>query len=67
MDPILRNFGCFMFDLQEEKIISSQTGVFRVSCLDCMNRTNTFLMGLALRTMELQLEIVGVESLDMVS
>ena len=47
-DGILQNFACFMFDLSEYKVKSKQMGVFRISCLDCLHRTNQFMECLAL-------------------
>jgi ribosomal protein S27E len=37
--------------MQTLKILSRQSGVFRVSCLDCLNRTHSFLQALAIKTL----------------
>lgn len=42
------------------KIISKQGGAFRLSCLDCLNRTNVLMQALAIKTLEIQLEHVGI-------
>lgn len=42
------------------KILQKQKGVFRVSCLDCLNRTNIFMTALAVKTLEMQLNNVGI-------
>ncbi|KAK8439143.1 Inositol-1,4,5-trisphosphate 5-phosphatase 1 [Candidozyma auris] len=36
----LEQFGWFNFDVQENEVITRQDGVFRVNCLDCLDRTN---------------------------
>lgn len=36
----INDFGYFMVDLKERKVIKSQTGVLRVNCIDCLDRTN---------------------------
>ncbi|KAJ9087448.1 Inositol-1,4,5-trisphosphate 5-phosphatase 1, variant 2 [Entomophthora muscae] len=36
----LRNYGYFMFDLSQGRVLSKQTGVMRTNCLDCLDRTN---------------------------
>ncbi|ODV96001.1 hypothetical protein PACTADRAFT_40792, partial [Pachysolen tannophilus NRRL Y-2460] len=42
--PMLENslleFGYFSYDLINNEILTHQTGVFRVNCLDCLDRTN---------------------------
>lgn len=36
----LEQFGWFYFDIAENEIVTRQDGVFRVNCLDCLDRTN---------------------------
>ncbi len=42
------------------KVISKQSGVFRVSCLDCLNRTNIMMQALNMKALEVMLEHVGI-------
>jgi|688.fasta_scaffold186879_2 hypothetical protein len=51
IDKIIQHFNCFIYDLADLKIISKQGGVFRVSCLDCLNRTNVLMQALAIKTL----------------
>ena len=36
----MREFGYFSYDLEQDLVITRQDGVFRVNCLDCLDRTN---------------------------
>ncbi|KAF3987302.1 hypothetical protein FT663_04507 [Candidozyma haemuli var. vulneris] len=36
----LESFGWYDFDIQENEVVTRQDGVFRVNCLDCLDRTN---------------------------
>lgn len=36
----LESFGWYDFDVQEAEAVTRQNGVFRVNCLDCLDRTN---------------------------
>lgn len=36
----LELFGWFYFDMNEDEVVTRQDGVFRVNCLDCLDRTN---------------------------
>lgn len=36
----LETFGWFNFDIELDEVITRQDGVFRVNCLDCLDRTN---------------------------
>jgi hypothetical protein len=36
----LNNFGYFLEDVQAKKVLKMQEGVFRVNCLDSLDRTN---------------------------
>ena len=40
--------------------MSKQGGAFRLSCLDCLNRTNILMQALAIKTLEIKLENVGI-------
>lgn len=51
VDRIIQHFNCFIYDTGELAIMSKQTGVFRISCLDCLNRTNIFMRALAIKTL----------------
>jgi hypothetical protein len=48
IDPILKDFGFFRYDFLKNELSHLQTGVFRVSCLDCLSRTNKFMQALCL-------------------
>ncbi|KAL3229054.1 hypothetical protein RNJ44_02141 [Nakaseomyces bracarensis] len=39
LDSILES-GYFSYDVREKKVLSEQHGIFRVNCLDCLDRTN---------------------------
>lgn len=39
LDSMLAS-GYFSYDVKEKKVLSEQHGVFRVNCLDCLDRTN---------------------------
>lgn len=60
MEKIIQHFNCFIYDIGELKVISKQSGVFRLSCLDCLNRTNIMMQTLAIKTLEVMLEHVGI-------
>ena len=36
----LENFGLFVYDLSKNETVLRQDGIFRVNCLDCLDRTN---------------------------
>lgn len=36
----LERFGWFTYDTEQAEVITRQDGVFRVNCLDCLDRTN---------------------------
>lgn len=36
----LETFGWFNFDVEQNEVVTRQDGVFRVNCLDCLDRTN---------------------------
>ena len=37
---LLRKQGYFSYDFQKNQVLSSQTGVIRTNCMDCLDRTN---------------------------
>lgn len=51
VDKIIQHFNCFIYDLGDLKVLSKQSGVFRLSCLDCLNRTNIMMQALAIKTL----------------
>lgn len=42
MEDIFK-FGLFIYDMDSKKILSNQTGTFRVNCLDCLDRQFYFI------------------------
>lgn len=40
INSFLMESGYYAFDVRDEKLMSEQNGVFRVNCLDCLDRTN---------------------------
>ena len=36
----LNLFGWFTYDMNRQEVITRQDGIFRVNCLDCLDRTN---------------------------
>lgn len=36
----LEQFGWFVYDIEQAEVVTRQDGVFRVNCLDCLDRTN---------------------------
>lgn len=55
VEKIIQHFNCFIYEIAELKVISRQGGVFRISCLDCLNRTNVFMQAIAIKTFEVEL------------
>ncbi|KAK6454179.1 inositol-1,4,5-triphosphate 5-phosphatase [Scheffersomyces xylosifermentans] len=33
-------FGWFVYDIEQEEVVTRQDGIFRTNCLDCLDRTN---------------------------
>ncbi|XP_062865897.1 phosphatidylinositol-3-phosphatase SAC1-A isoform X2 [Trichomycterus rosablanca] len=52
-------FGCFMLS-SDRKVVSEQTGTFRSNCMDCLDRTNVIQSLLARRSLQNQLQRMGV-------
>uniref|UniRef100_A0A3Q3G8L4 SAC1 like phosphatidylinositide phosphatase b n=3 Tax=Kryptolebias marmoratus TaxID=37003 RepID=A0A3Q3G8L4_KRYMA len=52
-------FGYFLVDA-DGKVLQSQEGVFRSNCMDCLDRTNVIQSLLARRSLQSQLQRVGV-------
>lgn len=40
INSFLMESGYFAYDVRDDKLMSEQNGVFRVNCLDCLDRTN---------------------------
>ncbi|CCF56749.1 hypothetical protein KAFR_0B04520 [Kazachstania africana CBS 2517] len=55
MDSLVE-IGYFSYDVKEKKTISMQKGVFRVNCLDCLDRTNLAQQLLSLSALQMFLE-----------
>lgn len=36
----IKQFGIFIYNTNEQKTINNQYGIFRINCLDCLDRTN---------------------------
>lgn len=54
-DDLLHN-GYFSYDVREKKVLSKQNGVFRVNCLDCLDRTNFIQQLISSRVLKLFLD-----------
>ncbi|XP_053570444.1 phosphatidylinositol-3-phosphatase SAC1 [Bombina bombina] len=52
-------FGYFLVD-SEGKVVSQQEGIFRSNCMDCLDRTNVVQSLLARRSLQAQLQRLGV-------
>ncbi|XP_040288126.1 phosphatidylinositol-3-phosphatase SAC1 isoform X1 [Bufo bufo] len=52
-------FGYFLVD-SEGKVLMSQDGIFRSNCMDCLDRTNVIQSLLAHRSLQAQLQRLGV-------
>lgn len=67
--PLLSNSileaGYFSYDVKDKKVLSEQHGVFRVNCLDCLDRTNLVQQTVSLAVFKIFLEdfqIIGPKS-----
>uniref|UniRef100_A0A672GT05 SAC1 like phosphatidylinositide phosphatase n=1 Tax=Salarias fasciatus TaxID=181472 RepID=A0A672GT05_SALFA len=56
---VQEDFGYFLVDA-DGKVLSSQDGVFRSNCMDCLDRTNVVQSLLARRSLQAQLQRMGV-------
>ncbi|TSK28269.1 Phosphatidylinositide phosphatase SAC1-B [Bagarius yarrelli] len=52
-------FGYFMLN-SDRKVVQEQTGTFRSNCMDCLDRTNVIQSLLARRSLQSQLQRMGV-------
>uniref|UniRef100_A0A8C8FBC0 SAC domain-containing protein n=1 Tax=Oncorhynchus tshawytscha TaxID=74940 RepID=A0A8C8FBC0_ONCTS len=52
-------YSCFLVDT-EGKVLSQQKGTFRSNCMDCLDRTNVIQSMLARRSIQSQLQRMGV-------
>lgn len=48
----LEQFGWFAYDTRHREVITRQDGVFRVNCLDCLDRTNLIQQVISLTVLE---------------
>uniref|UniRef100_A0A6I8SCI4 Phosphatidylinositol-3-phosphatase SAC1 n=1 Tax=Xenopus tropicalis TaxID=8364 RepID=A0A6I8SCI4_XENTR len=53
------DFGYFLVD-SDGKVVSQQEGIFRSNCMDCLDRTNVVQSLLARRSLQFQLQRLGV-------
>ncbi|XP_075442402.1 phosphatidylinositol-3-phosphatase SAC1 isoform X3 [Ascaphus truei] len=53
------DFGYFLVD-SEGKVVTPQDGIFRSNCMDCLDRTNVVQSLLARRSLQVQLQRLGV-------
>ena len=56
LDSVSAAFNSFKLDNLIGKVLQTQTGVYKVTCLDCLARTNKFMQCLALRCLERDLK-----------
>lgn len=61
------NLGCYVYNMQTDRVLSEQAGVFRTNCLDCLDRTNFFQAKLAIITLQNIFKITNVGEIDMLS
>lgn len=54
------NFLYYAEDLSNNTVIVTQKGIMRTNCLDCLDRTNVFQSKLALDSLNVQLDQLGV-------
>ena len=53
LSPQLTNFSFFLKNTDTQKVLSTQKGVFRTNCLDCLDRTNLVMTKLAAVVLQL--------------
>ncbi|CAD8166728.1 unnamed protein product [Paramecium octaurelia] len=58
-DQTLEKFQCY-FE-KDRQMIKKQNGVFRINCLDCLDRTNLFMSKLCLYSLERSLRILNLQ------
>ncbi len=63
IDELIQRMGFFWVDGQGK--VLEQAGVFRVNCVDCLDRTNVVQTAIARRVLELQLAKLGVVQPEM--
>ncbi|KAF0991928.1 hypothetical protein HZS_6715, partial [Henneguya salminicola] len=51
----------------KQLIVSTQTGVVRTNCVDCLDRTNGFQSALTLMTLEFQMKAMGIFNISQMS
>jgi hypothetical protein len=61
LSPQLTNFSFFLKNTDTQKVLSTQKGVFRTNCLDCLDRTNLVMTKLAAVVLQLQFDLLGLD------
>ncbi|KRX03771.1 hypothetical protein PPERSA_04279 [Pseudocohnilembus persalinus] len=56
MDPLIREQQFDTYDIKNNIFISQQQSVFRINCKDCLDRTNNYMMKLAIFQLDLILQ-----------
>nr|CAB3266760.1 synaptojanin-1-like [Phallusia mammillata] len=64
LDPLLESFGFYVANGNE---IQQQTGVLRINCLDCLDRTNSVQTYVGLKMVSKQLDVLGCSAPQLVS
>lgn len=59
------NLGYYIYNTLTDKVISTQEGVFRTNCLDCLDRTNFFQAKLAIITIEDIFKMLNISNNDL--
>ena len=65
LDDQINNFGALIVDLQTGDIVQEQKGVFRVNCLDSIDRTNVAISQIAITVFQRQLELNQINLNDL--
>ncbi|CAD8174998.1 unnamed protein product [Paramecium octaurelia] len=58
-EQTLDKFQCYIE--KDKKMITKQNGVFRINCLDCLDRTNLFMSKLCLYSLDRSLKILNLQ------
>ena len=53
VESSLKTFGCTVIDTNTSSIVQTQQGVFRVNCLDCLDRTNVVQTAVVRKSLDL--------------
>jgi hypothetical protein len=57
-------FGFFAYNQTLKKVELEQNGVFRVNCLDCLDRSNIFMTKLFAHCLQQQMKRLGIDFRD---